>query len=171
MTIRPAKPSDVPTISRIESESYSNPWHPDTFASLLSREGVTLLVAEEGAAVLGYAVLWWVLDQGELANLAVQKDARGRGIGSQLLDHVISHAEAVGVESLFLEVRWSNEKASRLYARRGFHQISVREGYYQNPREDARILVKYLPTTPTPEPSEYAGETRLKSTNPTVRKP
>ncbi len=59
----------------------------------------------------------------------------------------IAHAESQGVESLFLEVRVSNESAYRLYTRRGFTQISVRKDYYQNPREDARILVK--PLTPS----------------------
>jgi len=163
-------PSDVPSIARIESESFSNPWHPDTFVSLLKRDGVLFLVAEEEGGVVGYAVLWWVLDQGELANLAVQEASRGRGVGSELLDHVVSHAEAVRIESLFLEVRVSNEKASGLYSRRGFKQISVRKGYYQNPREDARILVKYLPAEPDPKPSENSGETSLNSEDLTVRK-
>ncbi len=172
MTIRPALPSDVPSISRIESDSFSNPWQPDTFASLLRREdGVRFLVAEEDGAVIGYAVLWWVLDQGELANLAVQELYQGKGVGSQLLDQVISHAEAVGVESLFLEVRKSNEKAHGLYSRRGFIQISVREGYYQNPREDARILVKYLPSQNSADPQENSGAAGKSPGNPTVRIP
>jgi ribosomal protein S18 acetylase RimI-like enzyme len=53
-------------------------------------------------------------------------------------------AGSQGVESIFLEVRVSNEPARRLYASRGFRQISVREGYYQNPKEDALILVRSL---------------------------
>lgn len=166
-----AVPADVPSISRIESELYSNPWQPDTFASLLRRDGVKFLVAEEDEGVVGYAVLWWVLDQGELANLAVQEPSQGRGIGTELLDQVVSHAEAVGVESLFLEVRMSNDKAYRLYSHRGFKQVSVREGYYQNPREDARILVKFLPAEPAPDSPKNSGEVSLKSRNPTVRNP
>jgi ribosomal protein S18 acetylase RimI-like enzyme len=31
-----------------------------------------------------------------------------------------------------------------LYANQGFNQISIQRGYYQNPREDALILVKHL---------------------------
>ncbi len=142
--IRLGLPVDLPAISYIEAQSFSNPWQPDTFRSLLSRDGVRFLVAEEDGNVVGYAVLWWVLDQGELANLAVEEHSQGRGIGSTLLDRAISHAEAVGIESFFLEVRASNRRALRLYSSRGFNQISVRKDYYQNPREDARVLVKYL---------------------------
>ena len=68
---------------------------------------------------VGYAVLWWVLDQAELANLAVRTDRQGQGIGSVLLDQAIEHVKSKGVESLFLEVRQSNESAYRLYANQG----------------------------------------------------
>ena len=94
--------------------------------------------------VVAYAVFWWVLDQGELANLAVKEQHQGRGLGSALLQRVVDHARAQGVESLFLEVRISNETAHQLYLSRGFTQVAVRKDYYQGPREDARILVLRL---------------------------
>lgn len=143
--IRPALVADLASITVIESQSFSNPWQPDTFRSLLAQERVRVFVAEDPVeGVVGFTILWWVLDQAELANLAVRKDHQRRGIGSTLLDRAIAHAESQGVESLFLEVRVSNESAYRLYTHRGFTQISVRKDYYQNPREDARILVKQL---------------------------
>ena len=145
VTVRPAVAADLTTIADIERQSFSNPWQPDTFRSLLNQERCRVVVAEDPAAgVVGYAVLWWVLDQAELANLAVDKGHQKRGIGSTLLDEVVTYAESQGVRSVFLEVRVSNEPAYRLYSLRGFVQISVRKGYYQNPREDARILVKHL---------------------------
>ena len=148
VSVREALPSDLGTIADLEGRSFSNPWHPDTFRSLLKRDRVRVFVAEDPEeGVLGYSVVWWVLDQAELANLAVDGDHHGRGIGSALLDRVIAHVEAQGVETLFLEVRMSNNKATRLYGSRGFTEISIRKNYYQNPREDARILVKHLGNT------------------------
>lgn len=153
--IRPAVAGDLAAIADIEFQSFSNPWQPDTFLSLLKQERAKVLVAEDaGAGVVGFTVLWWVLDQAELANLAVREDHKRRGIGSVLLDQAIAHAESQGVESLFLEVRMSNESAYRLYSNRGFTQISVRKDYYQKPREDARILVKDL--TPATEIGDRA---------------
>ncbi len=155
--IRAAEGPDLPTISRIETDSFSNPWHPDTFRYLLQRDGVRVFVADDSkAGVVGYAVMWWVLEQGELANLAVGRQHRGGGIGAALLDHVLSWADSQGVESLFLEVRVSNESASRLYGSRGFTQVSTRRHYYQNPLEDARVLVKRL----CPAPSGTQGRSR-----------
>ena len=89
-------------------------------------------------------MIWWVLDQGELANLAVKESYRGRGLGSALLEQAMAEARDHQVESLFLEVRESNRTAQNLYLARGFVQVAVRRDYYRNPREDALVLLKTL---------------------------
>ena len=143
--IRPANLADVDDVAAIEARSFSNPWHSQTFRSLISQGRAHILVAEDPEqGVGGYAVVWWVLDQGELANLAVTEGYQGRGVGSALLDRLLADAEAGGVETLFLEVRMSNTRAHQLYLSRGFVQVAVRKDYYRSPREDARVLVKQL---------------------------
>jgi ribosomal-protein-alanine N-acetyltransferase len=136
--------SDVPEVARIETTAFSTPWSEETFRSLLERSGVELWVAEWGDQLAAYAILWTVLDEGELANIAVRSDLRGRGIGSALLSRMLEVAEDSGVRSLYLEVRESNALAREMYARRGFHEIGVRKAYYEGPREDARVLKKSL---------------------------
>lgn len=142
--LRRMRPSDVPEVARIETTAFSTPWSERTFRSLFHRLGVDLWVAEWGDQLAAYAILWKVLDEGELANIAVRKDLRGRGIGSGLLSRMLEVAEDSGVRSLYLEVRESNEVARDMYARRGFEEIGVRKGYYEGPREDARVLKKSL---------------------------
>ncbi|MGD8361488.1 MAG: ribosomal protein S18-alanine N-acetyltransferase [Gemmatimonadota bacterium] len=143
--IRRATLADVESIAAIEIRSFSNPWHPLTFSSLISQGRAHVLVAEgPDAQVVGYAVVWWVLEQGELANLAVAEGLRGKGVGSALLDRALADAKANDVESLFLEVRFSNDPAIHLYRSRGFTQVAVRRDYYRSPREDARVLLKEL---------------------------
>jgi len=143
--IRRAGAADLGAMVRIESRSFSNPWHPRIFRSLITRERAIVLVAEMPEdGVVGYAVSWWVLEQAELGNIAVREDCRGRGIGSALLDRVLEEIRERGVESVFLEVRMSNARAHALYLARGFIQIAVRADYYRNPMEDARVLVKHL---------------------------
>ena len=131
---------DVAAVARMEASTFSTPWKEDTFRSLLERPGVELWVAELDGEVAGYAILWCILEEGELANIAVHDDLRGRGIGSELLDQMMFVAERAGVRNLYLEVRESNEGALRLYSGRGFEEIGVRKGYYERPREDARVL-------------------------------
>jgi ribosomal-protein-alanine N-acetyltransferase len=142
LSLRRMTPSDVLEVSRIETASFSTPWSEDTFHSLISRSGVELWVAEWGEQLAAYAILWKILDEGELANIAVRTDLRGLGIGSDLLTRVMQAAEGSGVLSLYLEVRESNSLARDMYSRRGFREIGVRKGYYDEPREDARVLKK-----------------------------
>lgn len=144
LSLRRMTPSDVPEVARIEATAFSTPWREETFRALVDRSGVELWVAEWGDQLAAYAILWRVLDEGELANIAVRSDLRGHGIGSSLLSRMLEVARDWGVRSLYLEVRESNGLAREMYARRGFREIGVRKGYYEGPREDARVLKKSL---------------------------
>jgi len=136
---------DVETVVGIETEAFSSPWQADTFAGLIGRDTVELVVmADEERGVIGYAVLWCVLDQGELANVAVTPAHRGRGLGSHLLRHVMRVAGQRGVRKLFLEVRASNQRALDLYHRLDFVDVGLRRGYYDHPKEDARVMLATL---------------------------
>nr|WP_290444138.1 GNAT family N-acetyltransferase [Pseudoalteromonas sp. XMcav2-N] len=52
--------------------------------------------------------------------IAVQESCRGLGVGSRLLDSIISHARTHGYASVRLDVIDSNARAKKLYARKGF---------------------------------------------------
>ncbi len=136
--------ADVEAVALLEAEAFSTPWRADTFRTLLERPGAEMLVLEVDGVLAGYAVLWCILDQGELANIAIQEQRRGQRLGGILLDHVLAVARSRGVRSLFLEVRESNHAAAALYDSRGFIEIGRRKDYYDSPRENARVLEKRL---------------------------
>lgn len=140
--IRALGPDDVEAVVAIEAEAFTTPWQADTFSSLIDRDGVELIVmVDRSAGVIGYAVLWCILDQGELANLALSPLRRGAGLGRHLLQHVVDVAAGRGVRKLFLEVRASNTRAIDLYARFGFAEVGLRRAYYDDPREDALVML------------------------------
>lgn len=144
-TARRMTAADLPAVVAIETEAFSTPWQLDTFEGLLDRDGLELIVLAGGGEsaaedVLGYAVLWCVLDQGELANIAVRPELRGRGLGARLLEQVVAVSRRRGVAKLYLEVRDSNDGAIRLYERFGFREVGRRRSYYKEPREDARVM-------------------------------
>lgn len=145
VTFRRMTEDDVPSVMRIEKTAFSRPWHSDTFRSLATRSDTEpwVGVTPEGE-IAGYTVFWCVKDQAELANIAVAGAFQNRGIGSALLDKVVEVARSREVVSLYLEVRMSNERAHRMYLHRGFEQVGIRRGYYQGPKEDARVLAKRL---------------------------
>ena len=132
---------DVDAVWAIERGSFSDPWSRGSFAALLGDARSVFAVAEAaGGGVAGYAVAFFVVDQAELANLAVAPSARRRGVGALLLDHTIARGAARGVGEMFLEVRESNAAARGLYASRGFVEVGRRRGYYRRPVEDALVL-------------------------------
>ena len=144
--LRRATAADLSDVAAMERVCYPDPWPPSAFASLPDNPRVQFLVARAAGdgRLMGYAIAWHVMDEGELANLAVAPDARRRGVASALLDAVIRDASARGTSRIFLEVRESNSAARALYSARGFDEVGRRKGYYRLPVEDALILRRTL---------------------------
>lgn len=132
--------TDLARVMHIELTTFTMPWSEATFRGLLRRKDSDLLVAEMGGDIAGYAVFWAVLDQGELGNVAVHEDFRGRGIGRQLVRAVLDRADDRGVREVFLEVRYSNTNAQELYRAFGFIEVGRRRNYYLEPLEDALVM-------------------------------
>jgi ribosomal-protein-alanine N-acetyltransferase len=147
--LRHARRADIDAIAAIERASFGDPWDRGAFENLLEDPRASFLIAEHAGTVRGYVVAWFVLDEGEIGNLAVSESARRQGVGSLLLDGAIREAAAADVESLYLEVRDSNIAARALYASRGFAEVGRRRDYYRRPREDALVLRLTLPPAPT----------------------
>ena len=141
VTLRPVTPSDVADIAAIEARAFSDPWPASAFLDLLDRPHARLVAAYDGKGTLcGYCVLLHVLDEGEIANIAVAPERRRRGIAARLLDDALEAARALGLAALFLEVRMSNDAARNLYESRGFEPVGRRRAYYREPLEDALVL-------------------------------
>jgi ribosomal-protein-alanine N-acetyltransferase len=144
--VRPGRAADLASVAELERACYSDPWPESAFAALPDNPRVYFAVADSPVmnALAGYVVAWFVLDEGEVANLAVAASARRQGIGSALLDAAIRESTERGVTDLYLEVRESNQPARRLYASHGFEEVNRRKGYYRAPVEDALILRRTL---------------------------
>ena len=144
--LRPATLHDVDAVHAIERASFSDPWTRASFVSLVGNRAVSFRVAEEPeGGIAGYVVAWFVVDEAEIANIAVAPERRGARVGASLLDGVLSEATARGCVAAYLEVRESNAPARALYASRGFAQVGRRRGYYRRPVEDALVLRRSWP--------------------------
>ena len=139
-TIEPARPADVDAVAAIEVTAFADPWTRPAFDAAVRERHARFRVARSGGKIVGYVIAWFVLDEGEIANLAVAPAARRRGVASALLDFVIADARNSGIAQLFLEVRESNVAARALYATRGFKPVARRPRYYRKPVEDAIVL-------------------------------
>ena len=143
--ITPATIDDVPAVTAIERQAFSDPWSDKAFREALGHPAVYFACARSGVGdVVGYVVAWFAADEGEIANLAVAPEGWGSGIGRRLLEAALSAAAARGAAAVYLEVRDSNDRARRLYRSSGFVEIGRRRRYYRRPSEDAIVLRRTL---------------------------
>lgn len=140
--IRPAVPSDLGQIERIERESFGD----DAFtrrqlAYLITRAKGAFFVALITGKTAGYLSL---LERSRFANMriysvATAPEARGLGIGQVLLDKAIEHARERNVREITLEVSTANTAALALYRKNGFNTVSRLPGYYHDGTDGWRM--------------------------------
>lgn len=142
MEIRRAHPDDATAIAEMEVNIFGDPWgKKDIFSYICSDTGMCF-TALDGGEVIGYIIGRKIPPEGEIYRIAVRPDRRQRGIGYRLLSYALKTELGSGVETVFLEVRESNIPARALYKAYGFNEISIRKNYYQNPTENAVIMIK-----------------------------
>lgn len=90
--------------------------------------------------LLGFVSLHHILSEVSINTVYIEPSKCRQGLATALLDYVLVQLKARNVQSLFLEVRTSNQGAIRLYQNAGFETIATRKNYYQHPIEDALIL-------------------------------
>ena len=139
----------LPQVAALEKVCFpADPWSEALFRDALECPGTVLLVAEkEDRAVLGYAVLSAVLDEGNLDNIAVAPSSRRRGVADALLS-ALTDIGRTRLSVLMLEVRASNLPAIALYEKHGFVPVGRRKDYYHSPREDALLMTLDLARKP-----------------------
>ena len=139
--IAAATRADLDAVAALEVVAFADPWTRQAFETALKERHARFRVARApDGGLIGYAIAWFVLDEGEIANLAVVPTARRRGVARALLEAIIAEAREAGIARLFLEVRESNAAARALYASRGFKPVARRARYYRKPVEDAIVL-------------------------------
>ena len=140
--IVPMDRSHLRQIAELEKECFSQPWSEAALEEELYNPQASFIVAEDGeGGVLGYAGLQVVLDEGYIANIAVEDAARRHGVASALLD-VYCRFGQEHLAFLTLEVRESNKAAIGLYLKHGFEEVGRRKNYYHDPKEDAIIMTR-----------------------------
>ena len=137
--------ADVDEVFALETSVYPHPWTRGNFIDSLAA-GYHCWVLRDGAGVLaGYFLLMGALDEGHLLNVAVAAPRQREGLGLYLLEKIAACARGLSMSSILLEVRPSNLRALKIYARYGFTEIGRRKAYYpahHGQREDA-IVMRY----------------------------
>jgi len=102
----------------------------------ISKDESAAFIALDGENPLGFVQLYpsfssvsmkrsWILN-----DLYVKKEARGKGVGENLLKKAIEFAKETGAKGLFLETANDNYNAQRLYEKIGFKKEANYFYYY-----------------------------------------
>jgi len=164
VVLRPIGRGDVTAVVALEETVFgAEAWSPELLATEVTTDPGSryYIVADDDGVIAGYGgLLAQRGGQADVLTLAVAPHRWGEGIGTALLDGLLSEAARRGCSEIFLEVRVDNDRAQRLYRRRGFTDIGIRRAYYQPSGTDALVMRLIQEPVPAAARTHLAGRRR-----------
>jgi|ADurb_Val_01_Slu_FD_contig_31_1732382_length_1108_multi_2_in_0_out_0_2 ribosomal-protein-alanine N-acetyltransferase len=131
---------DIPAVMALDRECFATPWSENAYQTELSNQCAEYYVAWSGGDLVGYAGIWFIIDEVHVTTLGVAARSRGQKIGERLLMRLLDAAKEHEAQRMTLEVRKSNRVARSLYAKYGFRDAAIRKAYYSDNNEDAVVM-------------------------------
>lgn len=110
--------------------------------AIFNRKDSTYLIVET-PQISGYIGAHVNFDDAEIITVFVDPLTRNQGVGSKLLEAMLSQLKKNQVKTVTLEVSVNNDAAIRLYTKAGFITVHTRAKYYDD-GSDARVMLKEL---------------------------
>jgi L-amino acid N-acyltransferase YncA len=158
--IRPAQPADAEAIAAIYNQgieerqaTFQTRFHDAGELELKTEQrGGALIVAERDDRVVGWGGWSGYDDPADyyagIAECAVYValDARGRGVGAELLEGLASEAPRAGIHKLVAKIFTSNEASIALFRRCGFREVGthLRHGQLDGEWKDVLVMERSL---------------------------
>ena len=141
MDIRRAYPEDAAAIAEMEKNIFGDPWSESDVVSYINSKIGMCYTALEGGEPIGYIIGQRIPPEAEVYRIAVREDKRRNQVGNLLLTYALEAEGDRGVTTVFLEVRSQNAAAREFYRYIGFNEVGFRDNYYQNPNDDAVVMM------------------------------
>jgi ribosomal-protein-alanine N-acetyltransferase len=160
---RPYAPQDFDVLYALEEVCFEPPFRfsRSTMRALIQSPNTVTWIAEEDGHMVGFAIVEWAKRKSGvpgdrssslgcksevtayIQTIEVAPEARGRGVGGELLGYIEGSARAAGARLIWLHVEAENSHATRLYEAQGYICKGMRENYYPQGRT-ALVYVKPL---------------------------
>lgn len=153
MIPRLAELSDVTALAALEQRIFSGDClSARHFRHFIRGEHSELWCVEDGQQLLAYALVLFHrgTSLARLYSLAVAPQARGQGLGKQLLLWVEQRALERHVLFMRLEVREDNPAALALYEQQGYRRLKVLKQYYEDGAGGWRMEKHLMAVKPLP---------------------
>lgn len=144
VNISKANLSDISQIALIEKKCIPDGWSENGFSEWIKNENTVIFKAVTDEKIIGFANGSWVLDEGELLNIAVYEEYRKNGIAQMLFESLEKYFAEKEINTVFLEVREKNIPAISFYEKNGFIKNGLRKNYYHNPNDNGVLMMKNI---------------------------
>lgn len=131
---------ELEQIERLEKECFSQPWSLNALTEFYKNPNSDIFVSVLREKVVGYVTFTKILDEIQIANVAVDKAFRRCGIAGRLIDEIINFGQKNDFSVITLEARQSNLAAVTLYTKKGFEIVGKINNYYSFPKEAAILM-------------------------------
>ena len=139
-----AREEHIPQIAALEQATFTTPWSESSLRMFFEIEGCFVAICLEDGELASYCTVILVLDEVQIINVATAEKYKRQGCADDVIDLVLKESKRRNIENLSLEVRVSNEPAISLYEKYGFTIAGRRKDFYEKPKEDAFVMIKYL---------------------------
>ena len=133
---------DLETIKDILASDFDEFWNYNVFKEELQSENSKYLVAKLNNEIIGFAGIKIIIDKADIMNIVTKKTYRNQGIGTFLLNGIITLCKKLNLSSISLEVNEINKSAIHLYENFGFEKVGNRKNYYNS--SNAILMSKNL---------------------------
>ena len=124
--------NDLENIKNILTSEFDDFWNYDILKEELESENSRYIIAKLGNEIIGFAGIKIILDSADIMNIVTKKNYRNQGIGTLLLQNLISICKKFNLTSISLEVNEKNLHAIHLYKKCGFKNILNQDNYAIN---------------------------------------
>lgn len=144
IAFREMKSSDIPQVAVLEAALFTDPWSEAGISETLEQNNTFCFVAENREGVCGYLLVYYVLDECEIARIGVSPEMRRQGVAAFLMHELKMFCHASSINRILLDVRESNSGARKFYQHCGFTEDGVRKNFYTEPKENAVLMSRML---------------------------
>jgi ribosomal-protein-alanine N-acetyltransferase len=144
LLIRQVHPNDIFSVIKITYESLPERYNPIIFNTFYENYPEGFLIAEKNRKIVGFIIGTKTShDTVRITMLAVNKDYRRQGFGSNLLINLLKKLAEKNISQVDLEVKTDNNAAINFYKKHGFTITDNVPSFYKS-GEDAYIMRRIL---------------------------
>jgi ribosomal-protein-alanine N-acetyltransferase len=131
---------DMPFMLEIERHSFEIPWTEEEFLLVLRQKNCIGIVSELENDVVGFMIYEVHKTRIHILSFGVHPDFRLQGIGTAMVEKIVSKLKYQYRNRIVLEVRETNVTAQVFFRQLGFRAVRTLKSFYEDTAEDVYVM-------------------------------